>query len=106
MKGSVHKALRYFLLSTLIIAGFINYLHAQTDSSIINKYAKVRQVYNSDPTDPDSVRVDSAQFFSVLDTVLFIVTKGATVNGPWNFPNDSSNWGKYDNWSDMGRYRT
>jgi gliding motility-associated-like protein len=104
LDNSKHKDLRYFLLSLLIIAGFINYVHAQEDSSIINKYAKVRHVYNSDPTDPDSVEVDSVQFFSVLDTVLFIVTKGATVNGPWTYPDDSSSWGKYDNWSDMGRY--
>ena len=99
MKDSKHKILGFLLILVLLLTAFID-----VNAQIINKYAKVLTVYNTDPTDPDSVKVDSAQFFNTYDTVLFIITKGATAYGPWNdypFPDD---WGRYYDYHNMGRY--
>ena len=89
------------LVSALLLTALIDSVAAQNDS-IINDYAIVRKVYNLDPTDPDSVKVDSAQFFAEFDTVLYIVTKGATIF--FYEPLLKQFWGRPADWHNMGRY--
>jgi gliding motility-associated-like protein len=91
------------MASALLINAFTGSLNAQA-GSVINEYTYVEKVYNSDPTDPDSVKVKDPQWFEPLDTVLFIVTKGATVYGPWNDYPFQDDWGRYDDYHNMGRY--
>ena len=102
MKASSNKVFQYLFLSVFLFFPFFISGYTQNDS-IVNKYAHVLQIYNSDPTDPDSVKVNNPQWFEPLDTALYIVTKGATVNGPWNYP-DPADWGKYADYRNMGRY--
>jgi gliding motility-associated-like protein len=102
LKEIQHRPFQYLFLSVFLFFTFIISGYAQGDS-IVNDYAHIIKVYNSDPTDPDSVKVNDAQWFEEGDTVLFIVTKGATVYGPWNYP-DPAGWGKHADYRNMGRY--
>jgi gliding motility-associated-like protein len=102
LKGTKDKILGCVLLSVLLYIALIDSVNAQSDS-IINKYARIVNIFNADTTDVDSVEVNNAQIFEPLDTVLFIVTKGATIFGPWNTLSRSA-WGKINNWSNIGRY--
>jgi gliding motility-associated-like protein len=102
LKDSKHKILEYILASLLLFPSLFNSANAQSDS-IINEYAKIINIFNADTTDVDSVEVNNAQIFESLDTVLFIVTKGASIFGPWNTTSRAA-WGKINNWSNIGRY--
>ncbi len=101
MNGFLNKAFQYLIISFITV--FFPFVTVSSQT-VINEYAKVKQVYNADPTDPDSVKVNDVQWFTEGDTVLFITMKGATVNGPWNMPLFPENWGKYDNYGNIGRY--
>jgi len=76
MTASLSHHIKWLILSLLIIAGFNNYLSAQTKiNGIINQYARVNSI------GADYVIIDDDQFdqFVVGDTVLLIQMKGARI---------------------------
>lgn len=100
MNHIINKIFRFLII--VLITFFFSFKPGDAQE-IINEYARIVNIFNADTTDVDSVEVNNAQIFEPLDTALFIVTKGATIFGPWNTASRSS-WGKIYNWSNIGRY--
>jgi len=96
-KSQATITVKYFFFLFLFILLSIQTEEAQ---KIINEYARVVNIFNTDSTDVDSIEVNNL-VFEKGDTVLFIVMKGATVYMPWD---GSALAGNIANWRNSGIY--